>query len=73
MALHKMVNGQKIELSAEEERNIIAEWAANEEKEVAAKEAHRQKMEKKQQIKQSMMEKLELSEEDFDLLFNFRG
>lgn len=72
MALHKLVNGKRIDLSQEEEDQIKAEWAANEQRIRLKREEQQQKLEKKKALKSAIMEKMEMSEEDFDLLFNNR-
>lgn len=69
MALHKIVNGIRIELTEEEETATIAEWEANR----LRVEAKRAELAKKEAVKKEAQEKLcalaGLTEEERLLLF----
>jgi len=49
--MHKIVNGEKVELSQEEEALILSEWAANETKRKAADEKAAQRENAKSVLK----------------------
>ena len=68
MALHKMVNGVKIDLTPAEEKAILAEWSYNEMKEREAKEALANKERRKAELKSDVMAKLGLTEEEMNIL-----
>lgn len=58
MALHKMVNGVRVDLSPEEEAAVEAEWAANRLAAEAKIKDRRDKAAEKDRLKKSAMLKL---------------
>ena len=68
MALHKMVNGKKIDLTEEEEISLRAEWAANAIKANEERMLEKQNLERKQQIIKKLAEASGQSIEDIELL-----
>ena len=71
MALHKMVNGKKIELSAEEEAVVRKEWEENRVKREQVKKEKEARILQLQQNLTSAMEKLKgmgLTQEEIDAL-----
>ena len=68
MALHRMVNGKKIDLTEEEEVSLRAEWAANAIKANEERMLEKQNLERKQQIIQKLAEASGQTVEDIELL-----
>ena len=66
MALHKMVNGIKIDLTPEEEKKIEAEWASNKIKYAALREERRIKKKEKERILNKLMSNL--TEEEREII-----
>lgn len=71
MALHKIVNGVRVDLTPEEEEKTLAEWEKNRLEHEAYKEMLRLEAEKKEKLKQSAKEKLMasgLTQEEVEML-----
>lgn len=68
--LHRVVNGEIVYLTDEEETALRAEWAANEAAAIAEAEAKAQADALKQQQKQALLQRLQLTEEEFNLLIS---
>ena len=67
--MHKLVNGVKVELSVDEERQIKDEWAKNEQ-EIKLKEQEKILLEQKKEIaKSKVLQSCGLTEEEMKLLF----
>lgn len=64
MALHKMVNGVRVDLTEEEEEAIRKEWAENEAKIQAKKEARGQEIAEKERVISKLLSGLTKEEAD---------
>ncbi len=58
MAMHKIVNGIKIDLSPEEEERVLAEWESNRQKNEILKSQREAENEKRKQNYDSAVKKL---------------
>ena len=67
--MHKIVNGIKIEFSAEEEKIMIEGWKSNEIKDEQRKLKLQRKIQVKENARNKLFGLLNLSQEEKELLF----
>ncbi len=66
--LHKMVNGEKIFLSEEEEKRIRAEWVENKAKAEIERQEMKAMQEKKRMLREKFASMMDITMEEFDLM-----
>lgn len=66
--LHKMVNGQKVFLTEEEEKEMRAEWASNEMKAAERKMIQEAEIKKKYELKQKLCSLMGITMEECELM-----
>lgn len=59
--MHKLVNGKRIELSQEEEKQVLEEWEQNKLRKKTKLEEHQRKKDAHEAVIQKMAQKLEVS------------
>lgn len=73
MVLHKLVNGERIDLTPEEEKKVRAEWAANEIKHEQKRIEYEKRQALKKQAKQKLYNIAGLTVEEIEALEGVRS